>query len=95
MSFGAAGLALDGWSHADIDCGGEMVILSVVVEAGEPGVDAVGGEHGLGVEVDGRDVDGAPELLALLDGADEFVRATEDIVYISDSALLEEPAGHG
>ncbi len=49
------------------------MFLVVVREASDPGVDGVCGEEGLGVEVDGWDVDGASELLALDDGSGEFV----------------------
>lgn len=52
------------------------------------GVDAVGWEVGVGVEVDGWDVDGASELLSLDDGSGEFVGASEDIGGVADAAVI-------
>ena len=71
------------------------MFLVVVREASDPGVDGVCGEEGLGVEVDGWDVDGASELLSLDDGADEFVGSSEGVGRVADTALLEEPADEG
>lgn len=68
------------------------MFLVVVREAGDPGVDGVCWEEGLGVEVDGWDVDGASELLSLDDGSGEFVGSSEGVSSVADAALLEEPA---
>ena len=95
MCFGASLGALDGWAVADIDGGEDAVGSGLGGELCVARVDSVAWEEGLGVEVDGWDVDGASELLSLLDGACEFVGSAEDVGGVADAAVGEEPADEG
>jgi hypothetical protein len=95
VGFGATGEPLNGGTRSDVDGGEDAVFPVVVGEAGESGVDAIGGEEGVGVEIDCGDVDGASELLSLDDGSDEFVWSSEDEGGVADSAVGDEPASEG
>ena len=83
---------MDSRAGTNIDRCEGVVLLVVVHKASESGVDAVCGEDGLGLEVDGWDVDGASELFALEDCASEFVRSSECESGVTDPAVGDEPA---
>jgi len=88
VCFGSSGGALYGWAGANIDCSQDLLICKV----GQSGIHAVGGEECVGFHVDGWDVDCSAELLALFDGAGEFVGSSEDEGCVADSAMEKEPS---
>lgn len=88
MGLGSSCCSLHGGARADIDCRKHPLIS----KACESGVDAVGGKEGVCFHVDGWDIDGASELLALFDGAGEFVGSAEDEGCVADSAMQEQPS---